>query len=472
MTFLLPALLLEPAVAAPRFLGEPFDVAIATTAWENAAACTGREGRATKEVEIRYRTIPGGYLGVAHTDPDGTLFRIDLNTDPERHREVLVHEVAHAWVSEGPVALVEGAAELLADCIVSRTPGLAPLQYDDGRDLSGLPDLQAWAAPSEKETEPLGAIRTDAYLGAARLMRTAELVVPPGALWPEGGLDWSEFEALLVQAGPRGAPLLEALQGGAEAQRAALRDADLDGVPALAEALGGTRDDTFDTDGDGWWDGAGDRPTGAVAVPLDGSPVCTGRRAGAGGAVEVVAGGNLRGQEPPRVVARPGSHGQGWVPAARKGGWGSATALVQAGASVLVQLDGPPHNATGAPWAVVQGATLKDDPGCRSTRTATVWARDAALVGAVEPVATALDQAIAALSDRFGPLPTRVAVALGGERSTVEGQVVWLSRAEVERAVARGEVAALARLAVSVHHLWQSGEPSWRAGEALALSLE
>ena len=461
------------ALAAPRFSGDPADVAVARAAWNAAEACTGRPGAATREVEIRHRVIPGGYLGVAHTQPDGTLYQIDLNTGPERRREVLVHEVAHAWVSKGPIALVEGAAELLSDCMVAGTPGLATPQFDDGRDLGALRDLRSWEAPGTHETHELGATRTDSYIASARLMRTLAMVLPERSLWPEGGLTWKGLEAALLAAGERGSTVAEALRGGAVTQRAALADADLDGVPALAESLLGTRDDAFDSDGDGWWDGAGQAlPAGAVAVPLDGTPVCTGSATSEGVIVHVFAGGNLRGHRPPRVVARAGTHASTWRPAVNDiGGWGASVGLVPAGASVLLQIDREPEGSTGAPWARVQGAGLVHDTGCISTAEATVWALDRDLQPIVAQLTSWVHEAIAAMSERFGPPPARVAVGLGGRSTNVVGPIVWLSTADVVAAIQRDGLRQLAYEAVGVHHVYTRGEPDWRAGEALARSL-
>ncbi len=462
-----------PASAMPQFTGDPADVAVARAAWSAAEVCTGRPGLAKAEVEIVHRTIPGGYLGVAHTDPDGHLIRIDLNTEPERHREVLVHEVAHAWVSQGPLGLVEGVAELLSDCMVAHTPGLATLQFDDGRDLTGLVDLRTWEAPGAHRTESLGAIRTDAYVGAARLMRSAALVLEDGALWPEGGLTWPRLMAMLEDAGEPGNQVLTALRGGASAQRKALADRDLDGVPAVAEAILGTRDDRFDTDGDGWWDGAvaGRAPAGAVAVPLDGSPVCSGWAAERATAVQVYAGGNLRGQNPPRVVPRPGTADERWQPQTQKGRWGTTEGTMEARSSVLLQLDGAPRLATGAPWARVQGDHLVPDRGCLSTLEATVWAHEPKLSTVVAPLASEVLKAVELATEAFGPAPSRVGVALGGPRTLVVGPVVWLSTADVVDAATNGKLRSLAFTAVAVHHLHTRGERDWRAGEAMARRL-
>lgn len=462
------------AVAAPRFTGEAADVAVARSAWHAAEWCTGREGRADREVEIRHRTIPGGYLGVAHTRPDGALYRIDLNTEPERRREVLVHEVAHAWVSQGPIALVEGAAELLSDCMVAQTPGLATPQFDDGRSLAALRDLRAWVPPGDHATYELGATRTDSYIGAARLMRVLALVVPQSSLWPEGGLTWERLDTLLASAGEKGARVAAMLSGGAEAQRAALADADLDGVPALAEELLGTSDQAFDTDGDGWWDGAHHTtPPDAVAIPLDGTPVCTGFASTGGTSVHVYAGGNVRGHLPPRVVARAGSHGPDWAPVpSDRGGWGESVALVPPASSVLLQLDRDMVSATGASWARVQGQSLQADAGCLSTAEATVWAHDRRLVPLVAPITTALHDAVARAGDRYGPAPTRVVVSLGGTATEVRGHVLWLSTAEVLHALQHNTLEALAYEVVGVHHVYTQGEPDWAAGQAVGRSLQ
>ena len=204
----------------PHFVGLPEDVALAKAAWQGATACTGRPGAAAPVVELVRRVVPGDYLGVARTDPDdGRLIRIDLNTEPDRHREVVVHEVSHAWVSEGPVALVEGTAELIADCIVAARPELAPLQYDDGRALAGLPDLRRWSKPREGAPSELHAIRTDGYVGASRLMRTAARIVGPEALWAAREVSWAHFDATLKAAGPRGAELVAALNRGGRGHR-------------------------------------------------------------------------------------------------------------------------------------------------------------------------------------------------------------------------------------------------------------
>ncbi|MEZ4235164.1 MAG: hypothetical protein R3F59_03180 [Myxococcota bacterium] len=424
--------LLATAHAAPTFVGDPEDVALARAAWAGAAACTGREGSAAPVVALVRRTVPGDYLGVARTDPDtGRLYRIDLNAAPGRHREVVVHEVAHAWVSEGPVALVEGTAELIADCVVQRAPGLAPHQFDDGRSLTGLPDLLAWTKPVEGRPSELHAVRTDAYVGASRLVRTAAEVVGPEALWGSRTVGWAGFRAALAGS-PRGGELVAALDAGPRALADALDDADRDGLVAIAEGWAGTSDQRYDTDGDGWWDGT--VRAGAVALPADGTPVCA---AGPG------EGGTVRGVDRVEVArqALPGGGGVAWL----------RTAL--------------PADATGG-WWVEAGAAAAS---CVGTPRVTVWASDEALVARVAPVAAAVEAALARAEGLYGTGPVRVAVGLGGSRSTVlgDGEVVLLSAEDVRR----GDAASLGRLAVALRRAWASGERDWAGAEAVARSL-
>lgn len=412
------------AAAEPVFVGAPDDVLVARRAWRAATACAGREGRAAPSVELVRKTNPLDYLGVARTDERGALWRIDLNTDDDRHREVVVHEVTHAWVSEGPVALVEGSAELLADCVVRRDPGLAPLQFDDGRDLAGLPDLVGWHKPDADAPTELHAFRSDAYVGAARLLRTVASVVGPEVLWQGQALSWDDLRARIAdQGGPRGAELLAALEGGADTQRAALADGDRDGLTALQERWGGTDDGRFDSDGDGWWDGA-EAPRGAFPLPLDGTPVCA-----PGGLARI--GADARGAALPEV-------------------------LVDGGLARLSAL--PPAESTGGWWGVAAGAP---EASCVGSPRVTVWTDDPALVPLVATVAEATERALVGVESRLGPGPQRVAVVLGGT-SRVEGAVVRLGAAELADPDLAG------RTAVAARRLWTDGIRDWTAVEAVA----
>lgn len=424
---LLAATLLSTATAAPRFVGEAEDVRIAERAWQAATACAGRPGRAAPEVELVRKTNPLDYLGVAHTDEGGTLWRIDLNADADRQREVVVHEVTHAWVSEGPVALVEGSAELLADCVVRADPGLAPLQFDDGRDLVGLPDLTSWRKPGEDAPTELHAFRTDAYVGAARLLRTLADVVGTEVLWDGHALGWEDVRQRLLASGERGAELLAALDGGADSQRWALADEDRDGLTSLQERWLGTDDRTFDSDRDGWWDGAA-APAGAVVLPLDGTPVCA-----PGGVVRV--GSEARGAALPDVLVE----------------------------GPVARLSGLPSTDSTGGWWVVPADRSGDGP-CESSARVTVWTDDPALASLVPEVSAAVEQALSSAEARLGAGPQRVAVVLGGT-SRVEGEVVRLGAQEL------ADPARAGRVAVAARRLWLDGVRDWTAVDAVARAL-
>lgn len=201
------------------------DARVASVAWEAARVCTGWTPRTHPIVTIDRGVLPKTFLGMATTDEAG-LASIRLDRDHARP-EILVHEIAHAWVSRGPTALVEGRAELLADCMVRERPGLAPLQWDDGRQLVSMPALHTWDSQEDHGPTVDPMQRTDAYLGAARLVRLASLLLPERSLWPEHdkggeGLDWADLDQMLADAGRAGEGLRAILHADAETQRLAL----------------------------------------------------------------------------------------------------------------------------------------------------------------------------------------------------------------------------------------------------------
>ncbi len=440
------------ALAAPRFTGHPEDVRVAGQAWEAMEACTGWTGRAHPEVTIERGVVRQGFRGFASVDERG-LHHIALDAADPELREVIVHEVAHAWVSEGPTALVEGRAELLADCAVHRRPGLAPLQWDDGRELVAMPDLRGWDAQDGLGPSVNPLQRTDAYVGAARLVRLASLFLPEGALWPaDDGMDWFDLDEKLAEAGAAAEPLRALLRASGPELARALSDRDGDGLPELGEQLFGTDPDRFDTDGDGWWDGAA-VVEGAAPLPFDGTPVCTGWSAVPGTEVRLRTGGNLRGAPAPRPVLRIGEQVAG----------GRAVALLPA--PILMELHGEAGAVSGGIWARVEGGGLLPDRGCFDSERAVVWA----LRPSLRERAAALHGAIVALlerrRERFAPVE-RVAVALGAGSTRLEGPIVFLSMEE-----ATGPVERVAARLVATRALAVRGTPSPRDVAALTEAL-
>jgi hypothetical protein len=431
--------------AVPHFVADvSADAVVAERAWRAARVCTGRDAPSAPDITITRSVIPGGWLGRAHVHEQG-LERIDLSAPAQRIGEVIVHEVAHAWVAEGDQALVEGAAELLADCIVATDPGIAPLQFDDGRDLVALTDLRTWGIAEEGRPLAMDGVRTDAYLGASRLLRTATEVIAPQLLWQGERLTWEALEGWLADAGDEA--VLAVVRGGPTMQRRALADADLDGLTDLAEALRGTDPRAFDSDGDGWWDGADARPDDAVVVPLDGTFACAGSTAPGAGEVTALPGGNLRGWHVPTVRT-----------------------LHTAAGAVLVQLDRPNQGTSGGMWATAPG-TDDAHSACVSAPGLAVAASDPAALSSVAPLAQALQAPVAAAEQRLGPASRRVVVLLGEELTSYDGHTATVTLDDLRRAEAAGRLDELAATLVALPRVWSSGDRSWREAEALGRSL-
>ena len=432
------------------------DAKTASIAWEAAAECTGRPGKAHNEVTLERGMVRGDYIGIAHHDQDG-LFHIELDATEERLTEVIVHEVAHAWVSAGPTALKEGRTELLADCVVTRRPGLAPLQWDDGHELHSMPDLKSWSNQADHGPSVSADVRTDAYLGAARLVRTAALLIPEQAWWPDKKVGWADFKELLELAGDDGKKVIDLFEAPVEEQRRALADLDLDGLPQVAEELMNTDPLKWDSDGDGWWDGSvTGSPMRAVAVPFDGTPVCTGLSAT--GPVHILSGGNLRGGTLPNAHIRAGHRSGLKLEVAER-------------TPILVELHGARNNVSGGMWATVEGADLEVDNRCITTDRGTVWAENAELASHLPAFIEELERAAAKADERWGPATKRIAVYLGGPRTSVDNEVILLGNREIEQALAHRRMGQLAFLAVALHRLWGEETHQWSVAEAVAKSL-
>ncbi len=244
------------------------DVRLAEIAWIAAAECAGRSPAIAGSVTIS-RALPmsASFPGASVWSP-GVPSAINLRTNAGS--AVLAHEVAHAWAHLGPKALVEGRAQLLVQCIQGKKPGVFDGVIDVDPALHGMPDLVEW----QGDALPEEALRA-AYAGTFRLFRVIALVIPAETLWKEGAGDWPVLLDALRESGERGKPLLDALWGGASTQRAALEDLHRDGLPNVYETMVGSNPAAWDTDADGWWDGAPKPyPAGAVPLPRNGHAVC------------------------------------------------------------------------------------------------------------------------------------------------------------------------------------------------------
>ena len=415
------------ALAAPTFRAdEPGLAALTTAAWAAATTCTGREPPAYATVIVDVvDELPGGFAGRAHVagtstetrrtaggelerrvvDPGG-MWLIRL-TDDEPGR--VAHEVAHAWVHGGPPALVEGATDLLADCIARVDPGRFPRESLEPRALVALADLRTWTNPDQ----PAGG-RHDGYVAAFRLMVEVARLTPERELW-RGDWTWTDFDALLAHLGEPAAPLREALAGGAAAQRRLLGDLDGDRVIGADELRLGTDPLLPDTDGDGWWDGVPDSLR-AHRVRVDENPRCLGVAAGpAGAALEVDAVDAKGGAVKVRLLADGQELGN--------------FSRVPPGASLAT----PARKMPSATWVTVRGGGIVPDTRCWS-RSGWFVLADPGHSADLPPFTEALAGVDTLATERLGPgAPARLAL---GEPSR-EGALTMEQVTEAQLARAR-----------------------------------
>jgi len=459
------ALLATPTLASPVFVADNTDDAtLASRAFTAGVVCTGWTPPHHDRVVLTRTAVVDGYAGRAFVDAEG-LHRIELPT--ERTARTLIHELAHAWANKGPAALTEGRADLLADCIAMRLPAIDLLDPDPGHDLDHLPDLRKWTHPRGAHTARLAdRERADAYLGASRLMRVVATLVPPQKLWPEdGALRWKDLDRLLEEAGPRGAIVVDMLAGGAPRQAQALTDHDRDGLPWIAEILGNTNPDVWDTDGDGWWDGAPIAPSGAVPLPRDGTAVCSGLTASPrGGRVQVRAR-VTRSYEPPKV--RVLASDTWFVDDPSRG------VHIEPNQPILLALDGGLHGAVGGAWALAGGQDLLNAWNCRSTPAMTVWLGDPTFTPLLSTFIEQLEEHASRADGLLGKVPRRLVVGLGTDAVEVDADGVRLSAELLRWATREGRLDALAGLAVALHRAWMAppDERRWDSAEALLHAL-
>jgi hypothetical protein len=125
------------------------------------------------------------------------------------------------------------------------------------------------------------------------LFRVIAKVAPDRRLLAADIVSWDDVMSLLAASGDGGRIVGDAIRGGTTTQRALLQDADLDGLVTLDEMTRGLDPWVWDTDGDGWWDGApADRPP--HAIPLTKAAACL-DWASSTGSTRVSLEGNLRG---------------------------------------------------------------------------------------------------------------------------------------------------------------------------------
>lgn len=242
----------------PQFEGTAEHVAWAEQLWTASAQCAGRPARAADLVPVEVGGLPAHLKGMS-TFMSGDVL-VGLQVAVPHDVGLLAHEVAHAWYGKGVVA--EALTELLSECALS-TAGLRPSHAGTSCDV----DLRG-ALPLRLDDPPP---RVMAPPDVPMYLRglAAQALVRGLFHWfewrdiPGHEPDWMTLAALLPQA--QREQLVSFLNRPAGEQAMLLRDLDGDGAPAIHETMLGTRPDRWDTDGDGWWDGA---PAGGVGLPL------------------------------------------------------------------------------------------------------------------------------------------------------------------------------------------------------------
>ena len=438
---------------------------IATAAWRQATLCAGWEAKSHARVAIRQGLIHGGYTGGALLDDDG-LYIIQLK--PDASPRTLVHEVTHAWARFGPAALTEGRTDLLADCIVKRLPEIDVLDPDTGRNLKHMPDLIKWKNPqTDFEDVDFQKTRKDAYLGATRLVRVVAEVVDPQKLWPEDGrLTWSNLTHLLENAGPRGQAILTSLEGGPKRLRHDLSDQDHDGVPWIGEILAGTSPEHWDSDGDGWWDGAEIPPfPTAQPIPMDGTPICAGRSASRQwDRLFLVRSNQMRGYRLPILQVRSGEH-----PALGDPAHGFVLPTKD---PILISLGTTPTNVTGGTWVIVDGPNLQTNTQCLHSSKATLWTRTPHSSAVMKEILRQLDAHILRSNSLIGkPSKSRYVVVLNSDEAKYEGGALHIPPGLLTWAEHENRLDALAGLAVAMHRVWQDDNKRWDTAEGLIRAL-
>ena len=369
----------------PVFVADlPQDIEVAAAAWDAARACTGRDAEAADEVPIRRDLFdPDGPDGIAETGDAGLLA---VRLQPTADNAVLAHEIAHAWIHEGEAWMVEGRTELLALCIAARIPEHVRFRHYGGQ--PGLPeDLRTWTSAAES----FGVIPDEHieayYVHSQRLFEAIALLIPAERFWSEIATPEALVEELAAL--PDGETVLNALDN-VRTQRRALADPDRDGLSTLYEEIVGTDPHAWDSDGDGFWDGAGERPEHAIVIPRDGSVVCSPWRPVGAETIDLFGGGNLHGHD---------VGGERWPESSLKRG---------------VRMSPARFASPGGMWMAVEGDPLEPNPLCRVNDKYTL--RD--MTGALSEELAVLDQEllrfIAVVEEDFGPAPRRASIELTG----------------------------------------------------------
>lgn len=421
------------SAAAPTFVAMPADPAVrpasptelatAQRLYAAAAKCTGWEPKVAR-VSLGYASLPP-YLGGVAT-PVGADFELVIDVaDPE----ALAHEVAHLWFHGGHDALTEGRAEVLGLCALRLDPVYAaPVSAVTS---TRFDDLRTWRYEPERFSAGDGA-----YYVASRLLLTAIAeAVGEATVFRADVTTWEPILEALRAKDEIGRRIADQVAAGPEGQRALLSNDDRDDWPLVLELVHHTDPNRWDSDGDGWWDGAGVVPSGATVIFADDTFTCLPRMALADGSVLRVHRRDANGRvvESEHVVGTwtyklgfPEGSPNGWViPGA--GRWGRND---QCGSN---------------PYATV---------------TVTKW-EDKPSMEAVDPLLAALPKAWKEAQQQLGlpPSPRRLRIEVGGDQDFVTNNgkrpIVHLSSYTLR--AARKDWTLPGKLAIAAQVMSESG---------------
>lgn len=434
-----------PSTESPSFSGGDDDVRLAKLAWEGAAACTGRKAKASPEVKIT-RALPESRPVIAARFDGEVLAGVFLHKDDVPF--ALAMGIARAWVGEAPPPLLHLRAQLLAECVAARHPAEFGVLHDLPTELAEMPDLRSWGQAGQELAD--GPPKRDAYAGALRLGHAVGQVLPAAGAWNGAWPTWDALLAALDGAGDKARPLAAALRGGAEAQRAVLADLDGDGLVGVEETWAGSDPARWDSDGDGWWDGAPKvHPANAVPLPHDRSPVCFKDAPGGDTRFDVGGGGSLRGVAVPDPYARAVK------------------------ADVLLGLSALHATFNGGVW-VTPGGTPAVNAGCSMTPRATVRVQGELGAAQLDALHAALDRARAKYEAAMGPGTQRFTVEFNAGEMLLRGAArdgyvsVVVPFDVAKSALKPGKEDALAEQIAALHFTWTAPSPLFRTADAAA----
>lgn len=238
-------------------------------------ACAGAAPHLAEKVVIRRVTPRGGFAGGAVVH-DRVVVRLDLRDDASD--TILAHEIAHAWAPVAADFIGEGVAGALGTCAMRAMSGVRARASCDPGVYRALPaDVRGWQRCAEAACGGDDAARREmeaVYAASEQYMRALlDAGVPVTTFVSADGVaDWDRLDAAAIAVGH--AELVDATHAADPSWLGwLLSDVDCDGQPRASELRAGTDPDRWDSNGDGWWDGAHPR-TGWIPLPPDGFPVC------------------------------------------------------------------------------------------------------------------------------------------------------------------------------------------------------